>query len=257
MKVVGGVISTFVVLAILFFIFCVRTVDAGQVGIIRRFGEVNRVAPSGMVVKMPWPFEKLTKMDIRIQKEEQDSSAATSDLQDVNAKLVLNYQITNGSALKVFKELNNDYKERVVVPAVQESFKAASANYTAKELVTKRSEVKDNALAVVKARLEKYGIEVIDLSIVNFSFSQEYSKAIEDVQVAQQKVEQAKQQLQQAKIDAERKVTQAEADARSQAKQKETLTPELLQKYAIDKWNGVLPSTYGGGGFLFNIPIKK
>lgn len=263
----GAVIGSLIFLAIVFFlIFCFRTVGAGQVGIVTRFGEVNRVATSGIALKLPWPIERLEKMETRVQKEEQDSPAATKDLQDVNAKLALNYALDNETALSVYKEIGKDYKNRVVIPAVQESFKSASADYTASELITKRSEVKAKAYETIKKRLGQYGIRVVDLNIVNFSFSTAFNQAIEAVQVANQNVAKARQELETTKIEAEKSIAAANGQAEAQRLQQQTLTPELLQKYsidaqnrAIDKWNGVLPTTNAGanGGLLFNIPANR
>lgn len=253
----GLVITGLLVLAVIFFfIFCFRTVGAGQVGIVTRFGEVNRVATSGIALKLPWPMEKLTKMETRVQKEEQDSTAATTDLQDVNAKLALNYALDNESALRVYKELGTDYKNRVIVPAVQESFKSASAEYTAQQLVTERPKVKAKAFEIIKARLEKYGIRVVDLSITNFAYSAQFNQAIESVQVAKQQAAKAEQDLARIKVEADQTIAQANAQAEAQRVQQQSLTPELLQKYAIDKWDGKLPTTNAGGDTLFNIPLR-
>jgi regulator of protease activity HflC (stomatin/prohibitin superfamily) len=249
---VGGLISLF----LLFLIFCFRTVGAGQVGIVTRFGEVNRAARSGVVIKAPWPIERLYKMDIRVQKEQQESQAATSDLQDVKATLALNYALDSTTAIRVYKEIGPDYKDRIITPAVQESFKAASANYTAGQLVTERTAVKGKAYEVIKDRLQKYGIRVIDLNIVNFSFSSQFNAAIESVQVANQNVSKARQELEQVKVDAEKTVAAATAQAEAQRLQQQTLTPQLLQKYAIDKWDGKLPTTNAGGDTIFNIPLR-
>lgn len=240
---IGG---TIVGLIILFFLFCFRTVGAGQVGIVTRFGEVNRVEKSGIAIKLPWPIEKLEKMETRVQKEEQDASAATKDLQDVNAKLALNFALDNETALRVYKELGKDYKERVIIPAVQESFKAASAEFTAQELVTERTAVKGRAYEVIGERLDKYGIRIVDLNIVNFSFSSEFNQAIEAVQIANQRVAQARQELETTKVQAEKDVTAARGQAEAQRLQQQTLTPELLQKMAIEKWDGKLPTTNAG-----------
>ena len=246
-----------VILGLLWFwVFCFRTVGAGEVGIITRFGDVQRVETSGIAIKFPWPIERIEKMEIRVQKEEQNASASTSDLQDVQATLALNYALDNETALRVYKELGKDYKGRIVIPAVQESFKSATANYTANELVTKRVEVKARAYDVIKARLEKYGIRVVDLNIVNFSFSEGFNKAIEEVQIANQQVSQAKQQLEKQKIDAEKAIAQARGEAEAQRLQQETLSPALLQKLAIEKWNGVLPTTQAGESNIFSLPIK-
>lgn len=246
-------------LLVLWLLFgCIRSVGAGQVGIITRFGEVNRTADSGLVLKLPPPFEHIVKMDIQVQKEQQQSAAATADLQDVNATLALNYSLEGSRALQVYKEIGVDYKERVVTPAVQESFKAASAGYTAQELVTKRPEVKAKAFNVIKDRLEKYGIRVVDLNITNFRFSAQFNAAIEAVQVANQNVAKARQELETTKVEAEKTIAEAQAQAEAQRLKQQTLTPELLQQAAIAKWDGKLP-TYSGasGGLFFNIPASQ
>lgn len=236
-----------------FLLFCFRTVGAGQVGIVTRFGEVNRTVHSGIAIKAPWPIERLVKMDTRVQKEQQESSAATSDLQDVKATLALNYALDSKTAIDVYKSIGEDYEERIIIPAVQESFKASSANYTAQQLVTERSAVKGKAFEVIKDRLEKYGIRVVDLNIVNFSFSTEFNAAIESVQVANQNVAKARQELETTKVEAEKTVAAAQAQAEAQRLQRETLTPELVQlkqletqNAAIAKWNGILPTTNAG-----------
>lgn len=233
--VVGGIL--------LLFMLCFRTVEAGQVGVITRFGEIDREANSGILVKLPWPIEKLEKLDVRIQKQQEEASAATADLQDVQATLALNYALNRGSALEVYKSIGTEYRDRIIVPAVQESFKAATAQYTASELLTKRAEVKGKALDAIKKRLEPYGVRIEDLNIVDFSFSPEFRKAIEAKQVAAQEAERAKFNLDRARLDAE-----------AQNVQKSSLSAELLQKQAIEKWDGKMPQ-YIGNGTVFNIPL--
>lgn len=248
--------ATIVVLLLLFFIFCFRTVQERQVGIITRFGTVNRVAKPGVTLKFPWPIERMTKMDTSEQKEQQTASAATKDLQDVSSTVALNYVITDDTAINIYKNLGPDYKDRIITPTLQESYKQASAKYTAQELVTKREAVKGQAYDIIKARLSKYGLIVKDLNIVEFKFSPEYSKAIEDVQVANQQVAKARQELETTKVQAEKDIAAANGQAEAQRVQQQTLTPELLQKQAIEKWNGVLPTTQAGDGQIFNLPIR-
>ncbi len=231
-------------LVILLAFMCIRSVDAGQVGVITRFGEINREAQSGLAIKLPWPIEQIYYMDTRIQKQQEEATAATSDLQDVSATLAVNYALNREEATRVYKEIGLEYRDRVVIPAVQESFKAATAQYTANELLTKRADVKQKALEIIKRRIEPYGIRVDDVSIVNFSFSADFSKSIEAKQVAAQEAERAKFNLERARLDAE-----------AQNAQKQSLSAELLQKYAIDKWDGKMPQ-YVGGESVFNIPLR-
>ncbi len=242
----GRTIIVVIAAFILFGILCLRTVEAGQVGVVTRFGEVNREVNSGLAIKLPWPIEKLHKMDTRIQKQQEEATAATADLQDVRATLALNYALRRSAALDVFKIIGTEYNDRVVVPAVQESFKAATAQYTANDLLTRRAEVKNKALGDIKQRLEPYGVDIKDLNIVDFSFSEDFSRAIEQKQVAAQEAERAKFNLDRAKLDAE-----------AQLIQKESLSPEFLQKLAIEKWDGHMPQYVGGGDSVFNIPLKR
>lgn len=230
--------------AVVLLFMCIRSVDAGQVGVITRFGEINREAQSGLALKMPWPIEQIYYMDTRIQKQQEEATAATSDLQDVSATLAVNYALNRKEATRVYKEIGLEYRDRVIIPAVQESFKAATAQYTANELLTKRADVKQKALEIIKRRIEPYGIRVEDVSIVNFAFSEDFSKSIEAKQVAAQEAERAQFNLERARLDAE-----------AQNAQKQSLSPELLQKYAIDKWDGKMPQ-YVGGDSVFNIPLR-
>lgn len=240
------VLIAIAVVVLAFFLFCVRTVEAGQVGVITRFGEVNREINSGLAVKLPWPIEHIYKLDTRIQKQQESVAAATADLQDVQATLALNYSLDRDAAQRVFKTIGPEYRDRVVVPAVQESFKAATAQYTASELLTSRPEVKAKALEAIKKRVEKYGVSIQDLNIVDFNFSADFSRSIEQKQIAAQEAERAKFNLDRAKLDAE-----------AQKVQKESLSPEFLQKLAIEKWDGNMPQYLGGGDSVFNIPLTQ
>lgn len=239
------VLGTLGVLVVLFFIFCFRVVGVGQEGMVTRFGKVVRESGAGVVIKLPYPVEHLVKLNVQVQKEQVDAAASTSDLQDVTTTLALNYHLDPNHVRDVFTNIGKDYKARLIDPAIQEAFKATSAEFTATELLTKRPEVKEKALEVLKSRLEHRNIIVDDVSIVSFQFSKDFTQSIENKQVAQQNAEKAKFELDKANLDAQ-----------AQNVQKASLSAELLQKYAIDKWDGKMP-TYIGSGSVFNIPLTK
>ena len=258
-KSVGIVVKTYILTvlgAIILLILLIGTwftIGAGEIGVVTRFGEVTRVADSGFNFKLPL-VESVSKMETRIQKEEIKSSAVTKDLQDVEATLALNYSIDKETALKLFKEVGVNYKENVIIPVLHESFKAGTAQYTAESLITNRSEAKEKILEVVKDRLQKYGIVISDLNIVNLGFSEAFNKAIEEKAVAQQQVEKARQDLERAKVEAEQKVAQAQADAEAQRLQQQTLTDLMIKKMWIEKWDGKLPTTTAGNsGVMLDI----
>lgn len=253
--ILSGVAGFALFILLINILMSIRTVDAGEVGIVKRFGEISRIQESGLTITMPF-IETMEVMQIRLQKEEQSASAATSDLQDVNAMLAVNYALDNESALKVYKELGLDYTDKVINPAIQETFKVVSAKFTASELITRRPEAKQQVVSELTARLEKYGIRVVDVSLTDFKLSKAFNDAIEAKQVAQQNAEKAKQDLERIKVEAEQAITKARGEAESQRLQQQTLTSEMLQKMAIEKWNGVMPTTVTGESTILSIPIK-
>ncbi|MGB3822466.1 MAG: prohibitin family protein [Rhodococcus qingshengii] len=223
-----------------------RFVDTGKIGVVTQFGRVTgRELDEGFSWVAPFGFNNVTQYDIKVQKDTAPTTAATKDLQDVTAEVVLNYKINRGDVSRMHQTVGADYKDKLISPALSETFKGASAKFDAGELITQRAALKADVYKQLKSRLEKFGISVEDVSITNFKFSDSFSKAIEDKQVAQQNAERAKFNLDAAKTDAE-----------AQRAQSETLSAEYLQKQAIDKWDGKMP-TYVGGGSVFNIPLTK
>ena len=95
-------------------------------------------------------------------------------------------------------------------------------------------------------------MSVNNVSIINHDFSDEYEKAIEQKKVAEQAVERAKAEQQKILIEYENKVKVAELElkereirAKANAIESQTLTPQLLKKMAIEKWDGHLPKVQG------------
>ncbi len=223
----------------------IRMIGTGKVGVVTQYGRVTgRELNEGLHFVAPWGINKVAVYDIKVQKESVASTAASKDLQDVSSQLVLNYSLQRGSVSTVHQTIGVAYVDRIITPAINEVFKAASAQYTAAELITERSKLKATVQKTLGERLQPYGIKINELSIVDFKFSANFSKAIEEKQVAQQNAERAKFNLE-----------AAYTDAQAQKAQSETLTSEYLQKQAIEKWDGKMP-TYMGGGAVFNIPLQ-
>jgi|SRR6266404_3534636 len=241
-----GVIAI-IILLLVFGSFTI--VAAGHVGVVTRFGAVNRVVSPGMIFKIPL-VESVNQMETRTQKEQVDAAAASKDLQEVKSTIALNYHLDGTKAVVVYQNIGIEYVDRVIAPAMQEAFKATAAQFTAEELIGKREAVKQAAYARLKERLARYNIIVDDFNIVNFDFSQDFNSAIEQKQVAQQNLERAK-------IEANTAITQAQGQANAQKVLKDngSLTPEYLEYVAIQKWDGKMPNATNGVPFI-NIPTK-
>ena len=97
---------------------------------------------------------------------------------------------------------------------------------------------------------------VDDVSLVNFAFSPEFSKAIEAKQIAEQEAKQAEFSAKKATQEAQAEINRAKGQAEAQRLQRQTLTAPLLQQQAIEKWDGHFPTVMGGNGTLPLININ-
>ena len=244
---VGCGLTVFVVGVVLLLLALV-IVPAGSVGIITRWGAVQRVVYPGLSLKVPI-MDGVVFMDTRVQKNQVDAEAASKDLQLVTSTIALNYHIIPERAVDLYQNIGTDYDGKILDPAVQNTFKAVTARFPAEDLIQERETVKDNAKELLSEQLAKYYLVVDDFNITNFDFSPEYNAAIEAKQVAQQEVETSKQKLERTKIEAQQQVAQAQGQADAQKALKDTgaLSPEYLQYIAIQKWDGKMPYVLGSG----------
>ncbi|WP_208095816.1 prohibitin family protein [Paenarthrobacter sp. MSM-2-10-13] len=241
----GSLAGVVALVGLITFFGAMQTVETGKIGVVTRFGQTTgRELSEGFAWIAPWGVDEVSVYDVKIQKEEVPSTAATKDLQDVNGTVVVNYEVKRGEVSTIHKTIGVDFKDKLITPAINEVFKSAAAKFNAGELITNRAELKSDVTKQLRDRLNKYGISINDVSITNFKFSEAFTQAIEQKQVAEQEAQRAQFNLERASIDSQ-----------AQKAQSETLSAEYLQKLAIDKWDGNLPQ-YLGGGTVFNIPLK-
>jgi prohibitin 1 len=251
---VGGIV--FLLMAILFRPFAI--VNAGDRGVIMHFGKIqNQVLDEGIHPIMPI-FTSVKSLTVRVQQNTFNADAASRDLQKITTELAVNWHIDPIKVNRVFQQVgdNEQIITGIITPAVSEVLKATMSKKTAEEVITKRTELKEEMDNNLKKRLATYGVIVDDVSLVNFTFSPEFSKAIESKQIAEQEAKQAEFIAQKATQEAQAEVNRAKGQAEAQRLQRETLTPVLLQKQAIEKWDGRFPTVMGGSGTLPLININ-
>ncbi|EHC19347.1 prohibitin family protein [Fischerella thermalis] len=244
---------------ILAFIFRPFTiVNAGERGVVMQFGKVqDRVLDEGIHPIMP-VITSVRKLNVRVAKNSFKADAASRDLQKVTTELAVNWHIDPTRINKVFQKVgdNEQIVLGIMTPAVSEVLKAATAKKTAEEIITKRTELKQEIDNDLKTRLAAYGVIVDDVSLVDFAFSPEFSRAIEAKQIAEQEAKQAEFIAKRATQEAQADINRAKGQAEAQKLLRLTLTPELLQKQAIEKWDGHFPTVMGGNGSLPLININ-
>nr|WP_235846918.1 prohibitin family protein [Neobacillus soli] len=249
-SIIGGLIAI-VILVVVF--FSTTTVASGNRGVLLQLGAVKpTIFTEGFHFKIPF-IQTVQLMEVRVQKEESSQTAASKDLQIVTTKVAVNYSVDPEAVNKIYQEIGLDYRSRIVEPAIAESLKAITAQYTAEELISKRPEVSAQVKDMLGKKLTKYYMILEDINIKEFAFSDEFNKAIESKQTAEQNALRAKRDLDRVKIEAEQKIAQARAEAEALRLKKQEVTEELIQlkqievqEKALEKWDGHLPSVTGG-----------
>jgi len=235
------------IIAVILLMNSLGTVGAGERGVLLQFGAVqDKIFKEGLYFKIPF-VQEVVKMDVKIQKDEVPSSAASKDLQIVTSRIALNYHIAPDSANKIWQEVGKNYNVRVIAPSIQEAVKAVTARFTAEELVTKREEVKDQIKGNLAERLLQRFIVVDEFNIIDFEFSKAFNEAIEAKVTAEQLKLKADRDLERIKIEADQKVAEAQGKAEAIRIEAEALkqNAQVVELRWIEKWDGQGPK-YGG-----------
>lgn len=254
-----------IALFLLIIVICFNTfiiVNAGERGVVLKFGRVEeQILEEGIHAIVPIIYT-VKKLSIRIQKQDLAAEASSKDLQEVFVDVALNWHIAPEEANLIFQQIGDEQAviDRIINPAIEEVLKAVMAQYTAEEIITKREEVKAAVDKILTTRLINYHVKIDDISLVRVHFSERFRDAVEAKQIAEQEAKKASFAAIKALKKAEERVNLARGEAEAQRLIQETLTSQLLQKAAIERWNGELPITTGKNDLKFlnlNQLVKK
>lgn len=249
-----------IIIALIFAIRCFSFVPTGHTGVVTLFGKVeNYTLDSGVHFKNP--FARVIKMDNRIQKESVELSCFSSDIQEVEVVFTLNYQISKEYAMNIYKTIGKNYFDTAVSPIITESVKTVAARYTAEDLINKRNELAMTIETDMKEKLLAFNIELVSTSIEDMDFTDAFTNAVEEKQVAAQNKLKAETEAAQKVVEAEaeaqiRRVTaeaeayeilqRAEAEAQANQKLAESITDRLIEYRYYEVWDGKLPQMVMG-----------
>lgn len=243
--------------------------NPGQAGVISVLGKAqDGVLLEGIHFKPPL-VSTVDTYDLTVQKFEVPGQSSTKDLQDLSARFAINFRLDPVQVVEIRRKQGTlaNIVSNIIAPQTQESFKIAAARRTVEEAITKRNELKQDFDDALSERLEKYGIIVLDTSVVDLDFSPEFAKAVEEKQIAEQRSKRAVYVAQEAEQTAQADINRATGRAEAQRLLAETLKAEggqlVLQKEAIQAWReggSQMPKVLVMGGkeqagvpFLFNL----
>ena len=256
-------------------------VESGHVGVVVTLGAVQPTPlAEGFHLKKPF-MDTIVQTDIRLTKAVSKSVAASKDLQTVQTQVSVQYSLTGAVAPRTYQRIGTRdvVAATVIGPAIQESVKAVTAQFTAEQLVTRRAEVKQQIqLAIesfIRVTLEDKDVPtaltIANVAITDFEFSAEFNKAIELKVRAEQealqavnektrRVTQAEAGYQERKLAADGEAYEIEAASKAKAdaiaREAKALknNPQLIQLRLAEKWDGTLPRFTGGESIpLINI----
>ncbi len=232
-------------------------VSPGHTGVVVTLGKVKEdVLQEGIHVKAPF-VQRVVKIDNRICKLEVNTEAFSKDLQSVNTVLAINYRVDSAKSYSIYKNIGADYETVLVVPAVNEVLKAITSTYTAEESVTNRVLISDGLIEGLNKKLNDIGLYITDVNIIDFHFSDAFITAIEEKQVAQQKLLKAETEKQtaikNAQAEAESMKIRAQGEAEANKLINDSLSQKVIENKKIEKWNGELPKVTGGSGTIIDV----
>ena len=244
--------GSLVVVGLLFVVavmFSGAQVSAGYVGVVSNFGAIDQsqqpITP-GFHLVMPFQTH-IESVSVQPQNHQfSEVAAASKELQNVYVDGGVNYHVDASSAAKLVTEGGVDaVVNKVFNPAFQDYIKEIVPQYDTEAILANRAQIRDAVKSELAAKAQPYGLYVDDVFITNIHFDKDYTAAIEQKQVAQQNLEQAK-------IDAQTAVTKAQGQAQANATLEASLNQVLIewqqlqiQQQEIAKWNGVMPQVVG------------
>ena len=171
--------------------------------------------------------------------------------------ITVNYEYDPAHAPYVYNNFGDDQdiEAKFIVPALYESFKAVTSQYTAEQLVTQRAKVSQDIVQTLQAKLAKYRIIVSDINVQNFHFDDQFAEAVRQKVVAGQNRLTAEQTLETAKVTAQQRIVEADAQAKVIAIQAQAIQQQGGTEYvaleAVKKWDGHLPAQWSGSALPF------
>jgi len=186
----------------------------------------------------------------------------------------LSYQFAEAKVPSIFTKYRTDPETLAtgyVYRELRAAFNQAASEYAVMDLLgSKLTEMQLRAGDILRKKLEPEGIIVDQVLIVGQPrIDAKIEAAINQTLQAIQEANREEQNIRKATAVADQKrqealgekdanITRAQGQAEAARLVQAALTPMVLEKQALDKWNGVLPTVTGGGGVPFiNVPTGR
>lgn len=224
-------------------------IKTGYTGVRTTFGQISDTpVQNGFNLKIPF-VQSIETVNNKLQDkniEEQVWGETANRTAIWYKNIVVSYQIEPEKSAWIFANVA-DYKDSLISNAlVSSAVKSASANLQDAD-ATNRGSIEPAVKQTLQESVDgKYGTGVLYINKVTINeadFEESYKTAIADKQKAQLAAEQQE-------IENKKNIEKANAEAEANRKLKESISPEVLQKQFLEKWNGQLPTVTSDGNIM-------
>jgi len=177
-------------------------------------GVQEQVVNEGTHFLVPW-LQKAVVFDVRTKPRTIGTTTGSKDLQMVSLTLRVLHRPDVQALPKIYQTLGRDYDERVLPSIGNEVLKSIVAQFDAAELITQREAVSQRIRQDLLKRAREFNIALEDVSITHMTFGKEFTKAVEQKQIAQQDAERARFIVERAEQERQANVIRAEGEAES------------------------------------------
>lgn len=243
-KAIGGL------LILWFLLSSIKFIGAGDAAVVfNRFrGMSNMTLREGINFVNPLTVKTRT-YSLKLQKSDFAKVVGmSSDNQTIGLSMAINWKYQPVHLKEIYQTIIGSVEDTVMHNVVYEVSKANLGKYKIGDIAVNREALRKDIENNLKDRMAQYFIDINNISIVDVQFSDDYEKAIEAKQVAQQKALEAEYNKQAA-------IREAEGQAQSYKLIQQTITPILVKQKWIEKWDGHLPQYMAGSdsGVILNM----
>ncbi len=234
---------------LLIFFGCFTIIGANNVGIFYnsfKGGIQNEILNEGFKTKSP--FDKVYKINTEVQEFNfENISVQTNDSQYVNAIIQVQARINKENAFEYFKKYGNKSLkniQNIISNTIQKQLEEVTTKYNIMEVLgEKRNEIINQTLELSKKELEKDGILIERIILVDTDAGDNVEQAIANEAIKKKEAEAAQYEKEKAELEGQAKVIQAQKEKEANDLKQTSLTQQILMEKMIDKWNGQLPNT--------------
>ncbi|KAF2703472.1 hypothetical protein K504DRAFT_443817 [Pleomassaria siparia CBS 279.74] len=175
-------------------------------------GVKEAVVTEGTHFLVPW-LQRAIVFDVRTRPRNISTTTGSKDMQMVTLTLRVLHRPEVKMLPKIYQNLGLDYDERVLPSIGNEVLKSIVAQFDAAELITQREAVSNRIRTDLLKRANEFNIALEDVSITHMTFGKEFTKAVEEKQIAQQEAERARFIVEKAEQERQANVIRAEGEA--------------------------------------------